>query len=148
MDKRYIIFFSLYIIFGELTGHLMKYIVLNIFGNQNWNKRPNPCGLNNTGCSMFPTKECSTSIGMPSGHSNSMGFLAMFITLYYTRNMNQNNPKYIIPIIWFISLIVFSQRIIIGCHTPLQVIIGASMGCLWGIIAYNIAHKLFPKEFK
>jgi membrane-associated phospholipid phosphatase len=70
--------------------------------------------------------------GMPSGHAESVFFSTAFI---YCALKN----KYIIYGYLALSLIVISQRVVMGHHTPLQVLVGAIVGAAFGLFVYYLA---------
>jgi membrane-associated phospholipid phosphatase len=67
--------------------------------------------------------------GMPSGHAESTMFSSVFI---------YNFNKKIIPFYLFIAFITMTQRVYYKYHTTLQVIIGAIVGIIFGILFLNI----------
>jgi membrane-associated phospholipid phosphatase len=70
--------------------------------------------------------------GMPSGHAESVFFSTTFI---YCALKN----KYIIYGYLALSLIVTSQRVVMGHHTPFQVLVGAIVGATFGLFVYYLA---------
>jgi|UniRef100_A0A6C0ILQ1 membrane-associated phospholipid phosphatase len=82
--------------------------------------------------------------GMPSGHSQLCGYAFIFLTLFLRDN-------YISLFYFLISILTMYQRVKYEHHTVLQVIIGVTIGCLWGVGIYyfagkQIAGKLVEKE--
>ena len=82
--------------------------------------------------------------GMPSGHSQSCGYAFTFLTLFLKDN-------YTSLFYLLISILTMYQRVNYEHHTVLQVIIGATIGCLLGVGMYyfaekKIAGKLVEKE--
>lgn len=73
--------------------------------------------------------------GMPSGHSQSVGFSCMFLYLA-CKNMY---------IIWFyliISLNTMFQRFNYKSHTMLQIIIGFSIGAIMGYFTFILSKNI------
>lgn len=99
-----------------------------------------------------PTSAASTvarspSLGMPSGHSASV-VACVFLSFLMARKfwlLRQENPErhawpevvcagccvaFLVP-----AILVMRSRLVLQCHTPLQVASGAALGCL---IAYLV----------
>jgi membrane-associated phospholipid phosphatase len=70
--------------------------------------------------------------GMPSGHSQSVGFSCMFLYLV-CKNMY---------VLWFyliISLNTMFQRFNYNSHTLLQIVVGFSIGAIMGYLTFILA---------
>ena len=72
--------------------------------------------------------------GMPSGHSQSSLFSAIFIFLSL-KNLN------ILSVYLFISFIIMAQRVAFNHHTINQVIVGAIVGGLFGYSMFYMAQN-------
>ena len=70
--------------------------------------------------------------GMPSGHAQSVFFSTVFIYCALKK-------KYILYGYLLMSLIVTAQRVFFMHHTPLQVFVGAIIGCGLGFFVYYLA---------
>lgn len=165
----FLLIFINYLIFGKLFNFTEKQIFKKIQGENNiLGKRPNPLGTEilkgkYDKCSIpinefkpwklkvvdkdyFKDGKNKPSWGFPSGHAQETSFVATFLTLY---NLNHNTKhKYIyITILWIINILTMNQRVSIGCHTLLQVIVGNLFGIGWGILSYYICHKIYPDKF-
>ena len=148
--------FALGSIINVIINGILKLTSNKIFKNHSFTYRP----PNATQCSDFiicNANKPSTPIGMPSGHSQSIGFLVGFI-IYRKLYKNQKN-KSLITRIKENKLVVFACTILLftimysrlqnnilsadinGCHTLLQTIVGASIGIFLG---FNY-HKLIDK---
>ena len=79
--------------------------------------------------------------GMPSGHSQSCGYAFAFFTLF----LKDNN---ISLFYLFISILTMYQRVKYEHHTVLQVIIGATIGCLLGVGMYYYAGNKFAGKLE
>ena len=101
--------------------------------------------------------EPSTMLGMPSGHSQAIGFLVGFI-IYRKLYKNQDNKTLmkrindnkitVITCILLLFVVMYSRlgnNILSadksGCHTPLQTIVGATIGFLIGFYYHKIINK-------
>lgn len=71
-----------------------------------------------------------SSLGMPSGHAQSVFYSTLFIFLVF----KQNNLFYLL-----VSFITLYQRVQYEFHTVLQVIIGSALGGIFGFIMYSFA---------
>lgn len=83
------------------------------------------------------------SYAFPSGHSASAMFLAiMFMWLYY-RHSGQNIQRSVIVAIplLVLALLVGYSRILIGVHTPVQVLAGFGVGILVPLCTIYLASK-------
>ena len=72
--------------------------------------------------------------GMPSGHSQNVFFSTIFIHLAL------KNP-YITFLFLIISLLTMYQRVTCDFHTSFQVIVGATVGCMFSYFIYYLARK-------
>jgi membrane-associated phospholipid phosphatase len=79
--------------------------------------------------------------GMPSGHSQTCGFITVF-TYLIVRNI------WVLIFYLFISFNTMRQRIKYYNHTLGQVSVGFPLGCLIGYILYKITEKLKPTIMK
>ena len=87
-------------------------------------------------------------IGMPSGHaqiSTAMTFLLMMHIWSKQRNLPYQITGSAFIII--LALGVMLDRIIIKCHTWIQVLIGSFIGYLSGIGYYYFLNWLYPEQF-
>ena len=80
----------------------------------------------------FPNGFPHDIFGMPSGHTSSVFYSAVFIYL------SLKNINIFIGYILF-SLLVMSHRIYFNHHTFIQVVIGAIVGLLFGFFMYYMA---------
>jgi len=108
----------LFVVINELLNRLLKYII-----NQ---PRPEGCEYINTWDSHPPD-----SCGMPSGHAQQAAAAAVYIILY------TKNPILAVCATAQTALTMY-QRYNYKKHTTLQIIIGASIGMIMGILFYNI----------
>lgn len=91
------------------------------------------CGIVNDG------KPC-ISFGMPSGHAMISGFTFMYFYLYINQHFTSAKNKILLKLLLFIvSISVCISRILFGCHTVQQVIIGALIGLVFGYKLYSIS---------
>jgi len=135
-------------IVSELSNHLFKYLIKI--------ERPSPKGEENgicTGCGVIPQYgKVSTSFGMPSGHAQLVGYVAMFWTFYLFRNELNNINRYFpvllsIFILWCFSFSVCWSRVYNKCHSKKQVLFGLIIGSLFASFTYINANTYYPNLF-
>lgn len=137
LNNRLLLFLSLGLILIEGVIQGLKYGVKSIFGVNSITSRPPKA--RDCGAFIDCKKEKATSMGMPSGHSISMGFFAAFMIM----SLGKKNVISDIFVV-FLALLVMTQRWWVGCHTILQVITGGVIGVLLGIGYYEIVKKWLP----
>ena len=120
------------------------------FGIKNIIKQGRPKGAKN--CSGYVTfNKVSKSFGMPSGHAESMGLFTSFWLLYLWDNYKEDNLSILNVIAIFflllVGLYVPYSRILVGCHTLSQVIVGYIIGIIIGFISYELYKSHFEEEF-
>lgn len=98
-----------------------------------------PHGAKNTGNFVDCNNNTSNTYGMPSGHSLLIMVAATFWSLYFYKKKEYHKSI----LLMMIASIVMLSRILLGCHTIQQVIIGGILGFIIGIIAdkYSIYKK-------
>ena len=98
-----------------------------------------PKGANNCGPFIDENrpKLSSTSYGMPSGHSLESMTISVFLIMYIHKHHTAGLRKYaLIIIILLIGLGVCISRVVLGCHTILQIIIGGLLGSIIGYYGF------------
>ena len=127
------------LVLGELLNWLLKFLFskISVAGAM---RRPNPPEM---GCSAFGRcgKPASKQLqGMPSGHAQVTTFALVFWLLYIWNRKDKNTGvkatlTVCMLVIWYM---VLYSRVYIGCHTYLQVGVGAAIGGLlgWGYYAF------------
>ena len=159
-DYKYIFFSLLAFLMGDVFNAIEKHILKNLLSNNKFQKiiqRPNGCGIGKTqysnkctGCGIYPGTEKSTTFGMPSGHAQITSFSSTFWTVYvwmkyiHEKDLSEksklkNQAIVSTVIMWSLSLVVWTQRVVSGCHSILQIIIGVVCGIIFGILGYYIS---------
>lgn len=135
-----------YLVIGVFSNWIIKEILKLFFTGHPAFERPTPPS---TGCGIFDNcgdkKKTTRTFGMPSGHAQSIAFAAMFATLYVLQNNAYTNKVVYIAGFWLFALFVMWSRVHIGCHTTLQVVVGALIGA---IFAYFCFHTTKYFEYK
>ena len=160
-DYKYIFFSLLAFLMGDGFNAIEKHIVKNLLSNkfQKIIQRPDGCGIgkymNNvgnqcTGCGIYPGTKKSTTYGMPSGHAQITSFSSTFWSIYVwmkyiqekdllKKSKLKNQAIVSTVLMWSLSLVVWTQRVVSGCHSILQIIIGVICGIIFGILGYYIS---------
>lgn len=126
-----------YLVIGVFSNWIIKEILKLFFAGHPAFERPTPPP---TGCGIFDdckNTKTKRTFGMPSGHAQSIAFAAMFATLYLLQANDFSNKGIYIAVIWLFALYVMWSRVYIGCHTTLQVIVGALIGALFGYFCFK-----------
>ena len=94
-------------------------------------KRLRPCNDTAINSVVITRISCGPGYSMPSSHAaNHFGIACYLIFLFYRR------WKWIIPIALFWAFIIGFAQIYVGVHFPLDILMGAILGC---IVAYITA---------
>ncbi len=109
-------------------------------------------------CSPMPTLKSYTrvskSFGMPSGHSQTVWFLFGFGLLYLIKQFKNNRlPQSLNTILFSVTILLFlgisiyisTSRILNGCHTIQQVILGGLIGFVSGCIGFLLTDYIITK---
>lgn len=98
--------------------------------------RPSSCPLAASGtceqCSIIPSWRAgplvgSSRLGFPSGHSQSLWMLAV-LWLLHRGWVSPQHRLVSTWLIWAYAGSVSHQRVVVGCHSLLQVVVGAAVG--------------------
>lgn len=119
-------FFASSLLFGEVGNRLLKNTTKLLGPDFQPFQRPNPpLG----GCSVFYDPVSSGSWGMPSGHAQIAFMAGVFWVLYIFDNYKLTTSRvFSIIVLLFMSLFISLSRVMIGCHTIPQVVIGGIIG--------------------
>jgi membrane-associated phospholipid phosphatase len=132
LDSRLLAFLVVGLLALEVFIQGVKMGVEKVFGRNFITSRPK--GAKDCGAFIDCNNKKDDSMGMPSGHSMSIAFFVTFLILgSYSKKRYIN---YIIGIL--LIILVMSQRWWVGCHSLLQVIVGASIGIFLGWSYYKI----------
>lgn len=145
--KPFFIYFGLYIaICTKIISNIKKVFKNTIYKNiesiplLGKGERPD----NAKYCGHFITEDnlngTSTSFGMPSGHSASAMIFCVFFIRYILEksNINNNYKIFSISIVGFISFLIMWSRYYMNCHTIQHIIVGGSMGSIFGYIGFDL----------
>tara|TARA_Y100000817_G_C16731330_1_gene488133 strand:- start:58 stop:636 length:579 start_codon:yes stop_codon:yes gene_type:complete len=110
--------------------------------------RPDNCI--NCGVHYVSETHYSYTSGMPSGHSMLMSFVCVYL-YYYINNTyiiknhnkkNTNNKSLLLFLILFlITIYMMYTRVLMGCHTIQQTIVGSIIGAILGHYYYKYFSK-------
>ena len=124
-DNRGLVFFI-----ALCINFVINFILKSILWARNENAK-RPSGATDS--------KCGDKYGNPSGHAQFAWFFAIFWILYILiSNTFTNTTANVLSCISLvlIAIIISSGRIIIQCHTLSQVLLGAVIGIIIGIIAF------------
>lgn len=142
-----LIFLSMFLLWD--TPKLFFFYMTGLFANSITTlllkgsiQQPRPCfntkefqlALKNNKMYMFKDGIPFDIFGMPSGHTSSVIFSAVFVYL------SLKKTKWLYVFVPF-SLLVMAQRVSYKYHTVPQVLAGAVVGTLVAFCAYNFAEK-------
>lgn len=82
----------------------------------------------------------STHCGMPSGHAQMSGFALSYIIL-------STHSWWLWGIITLLVIGICVQRIVTKAHTPLQVLVGLSIGMILGVVAYSVMVRFLKLKY-
>ncbi len=80
---------------------------------------------------------CTSSFSMPSSHAANTFFIFTSVSYFYRKAL---------PFLLLLALAVSYSRIYVGVHYPGDVIAGALLGMLWGILFIVLVRAVLYKE--
>jgi membrane-associated phospholipid phosphatase len=141
-----------YVSLGIVVNYVSKFLSKMFFGQIG----DRPPGAKD--CGPFVSKNepgmISQSYGMPSGHSQNFALVATLLGLgLYDQNKKSKTKDFYLPLkigaLFLLTVIAMYQRVIGGCHTGWQVIIGASIGVsLALLIAKHLPNPFSGRKYK
>ncbi len=151
------LFLTIGYIFTNLFNYLCKNYIFKLF-----------CYITNTSCARPDNaKNCGsfdfddnlsgivpepTTSGMPSGHAQTIAFVAMFLIIHIFKNVNYLSPRrkklsYFL-LIFFIVYMDFTRTYVFGCHTVLQVIVGNLISIFIAFFYYKLVEPYILKSLE
>ncbi|QIY90351.1 phosphatase PAP2 family protein [Chryseobacterium gallinarum] len=85
--------------------------------------------------------KCGGSYGFYSAHASNTFFLASFLSI-----LLKNKLKWFPYVIFVWALIVSYSRIYLGVHFPIDILVGAFVGSLLGVVFGALARKVINKQ--
>lgn len=73
-----------------------------------------------------------------SGHASNTFAVVTFFSLIF-----KNKPKYLFILLWIFTVITVFSRIYLGVHYPGDIIVGATIGTLFGIVVYKAFKEIY-----
>ena len=106
-----------------------------------------PLGAKNCGNFYINETNFSTTKGMPSGHSILAGYISIYMYYYIINKYKIDKKKhnYVLLLCISFTFYIMYTRILFGCHTIEQTIIGGIIGIIVGHYYYLLANKLINK---
>lgn len=87
------------------------------------------------------TIKCGGELGFYSAHASNTFFLATFLSILLKNNLNW------FPYVIFVwAAVVAYSRIYLGVHFPIDILVGAFVGILLGVIFAMLAKKVISKQ--
>tara|TARA_Y100000389_G_scaffold124154_1_gene121506 strand:+ start:331 stop:849 length:519 start_codon:yes stop_codon:yes gene_type:complete len=133
---------ALYFLIVSFIEHIINPIIKKIF------RQSRPKGAMNCSSYINCSNKLSKSYGMPSGHSQSMGvFLGFWLFYMWDKHKGQSlSTLNLIGALCILitSIFVLYSRVVIGCHSVPQVVVGFIIGISIGVTAF----KLYESKLK
>ena len=154
--KLPILVFLIFVVFlsSLINGQVLKKLSFKLFEALNMKTIAlRPDGAKN--CSNFINEflpgKLSTSYGMPSGHSLESMLIAIFLSMYIIKTHEKGMGRNVLIVfILLIGIAVCVSRVVLGCHTIPQIIVGGLIGAVVGYYAFTLwetkIEPLFKKE--
>lgn len=114
---------------GQVVNEALNNIIKNII------KEPRPASIG----SSFQKDTIRSAYGMPSAHSQFMGFFVMYWSLkvvLHWRGLSNARKLSSILAMGFTTVMVAVSRIYLGYHTAFQVCVGVALGGFFGSMYY------------
>lgn len=133
-----VFYFSWFIITREIEavilagGHVLNDIANNLIKNIIQEPRPIDFGT-------FQKDSMRSGYGMPSAHSQFMGFFTMYIVLRLWcqwGDLSRKQRAFGTVVIILASAGVLTSRVYLGYHTLMQVVVGVTIGSLLGTLHF------------
>ena len=119
-----------------------KNVLFNLFEALNLKHiaaRPEGCKNSSNFINEFSPNKLSTTYGMPSGHSVESMLISVFLVMYILKNHEKSMKRNILIIlVLVIGMSVCISRVVLGCHTVLQIIIGGIIGSVIGLYGFKL----------
>ena len=101
--------------------------------------RPDGCKNSSNFVNEFSPNKISTTYGMPSGHSVESMLISVFLVMYILANHEKTIKRHIlVTLILAIGISVCISRVVLGCHTILQITIGGIIGSVMGYYGFKL----------
>ena len=143
-----LILFSV-IFLNKFTTLLLLGLILNLGMNvvlKKFFQQDRPSGAKN--CEALPDcddKHPTKGDGMPSGHSQTLGFLVSALGLWLLTYGVKNTRYFSILMLVILKIAVMIARVYMGCHTVAQVAVGSYIGIVMGAVWFYLVLIHFPK---
>ena len=111
--------------------------LFKLFNLENVAMRPDGCVNSSNFINEFEPNKISTSYGMPSGHSLEAMLISAFLCMYIIRTQEATYKRNInLVLVLLVGISISYSRVILGCHTHSQVIVGGLLGAIIGYYGY------------
>lgn len=138
-----IILISITSIVNKLVSKPLLFKLLDILDLKHIALRPSGCVNSSNFINELDPTKLSTTYGMPSGHSVESMLISVFLVMYILKyHTNTKKRSLLIGFIILIGCGVCYSRVLLGCHTIPQIIIGGIIGSLCGYYGFKLWDKL------
>ncbi len=138
-------FYFLYLIFKKLERFDFKLIIIialligctDMFCSlllKPTFKRLRPCHQTTLKSKVHTVENCGGQYGFASSHAGNTFAIATFLYLWFNKRY-----KFLLLFLW--ATLVSYSRIYLGVHFPLDILVGAIIGIIFGNIAYKFCMK-------
>ena len=133
---------SLILISSLFNKFISKNVLFKLFETLNLKHvvlRPEGCKNSSNFVNEFSPDKLSTTYGMPSGHSVESMLISVFLVMYMLKNHEKSLKRHIlIMLVLVIGISVCVSRVVLGCHTVLQIVIGGIIGSVLGYYGFKL----------
>ena len=159
--RLYGYYLAAYIVSTEVMSHVIKAIAVRTLPRR-FTRRPTDygkgaCGHSTKGvcssCSVYASPGTrSRTPGMYSGHSASVFFNLVFWSMYmFQTGVPKRRRMAFSGLLLAAAVAVAHNRVAVGCHSVLQVSVGAVVGSLMALASYKFLNRMegdtFPMNF-
>lgn len=127
------------VLLTEVVVAVVKHLARATLGKQHpWGQRPR---VGPTGCSTIFDGTIRANYAMPSGHTTTAFMVATFWTMVLTQHLHWPYPTETlvqVAALAAVALAVATSRVIVGCHSVLQVLVGAALGIALGWVGASV----------
>lgn len=126
-------------LFNKFVSKNVLFKLFEVLNLKHIAARPEGCKNSSNFVNEFSPNKLSTTYGMPSGHSVESMLISVFLVMYILKNHEKSMKRNILIIlVLLIGMSVCISRVVLGCHTFLQIIIGGIIGSVIGLYGFKL----------